>query len=69
MLGPAELESLSNRILETSIYKRGEGEIFPTSRFLFWPENSNAIILARECPCPGALLPFPPPLETNIFSP
>lgn len=67
MLGPAVLESLPNRILETSIYKWGEGEIFPIYRFLFQPEDPTGVTLARECPSPGALFPFPPPPETIFF--
>lgn len=61
--------NLPNRILEPSIYKWGEGGLFPIFRFLFWPEDSTTVILARECPSPGTPFPFPPPPETNIFSP
>lgn len=69
MLGPAVLESLSNNRLLKFFNKWEEGKIFPIYKFLFWPEDSTAIILGREYPSPGALFPFPPPPETNIFSP
>lgn len=77
MLQPLVLESLPNRILrilETSIYKLGVavggagGERAPMYRFLFWPEDSTAVIRVRECPSPGTCSPFPPPPETNTFS-
>lgn len=69
MLGPAVLESLPSRILETSIYKWGERGLFPIQRLLFWPENSTTVILGRECPSPGTPFPFPPPPETHyLFS-